>query len=1537
MKNFTAVLLSVTESVISNSKQSLTVKKSEAGSSRNYRANLFKNIPTRIFLWGFYGIFSSLMKSFAGGTMSIQKVLRRSRRYQSYPNVVTGSRVYLNAGKASILSRSLIGVLVASLFLGSNTTTLAQCTGVAGTVFRDFNLNGKRDNANEIGLAGVTVRAFKPDNTQAGSTVTTAADGTYSITGATGNLRVEFSGLPSGYVSGPDGTGSGTSIQFVAANSCTVNFGVNHPDDFCAKEGVQPKVAIPCYANGRFDATGTNGAGLEDALVSFPYNRTGDKATSGNEPFVLSKYSSIGSVWGVAYNKYKKTLFTTAFMKRHSGFGPQGIAGLYVIQNADNNGSGYTITGINLQTALGINAGTQPTRNLQTNKTSPSDDGGNAVFNAVGKMSFGDCELSTDGNTLYITNLFDKKIYVLNVTNPTSPSLITSYSVPNPGCTGTNEYAPFGLKFYRGKLYVGVVCTAESSQPAVPGTGYGQAGYNTRLLSSANLKASVYEMTTTGTFTNVLPAFALNFDRGLANSSSVSYSIWRPWVSTWSQIPDNIAQTYPQPILSDIEFDTDGSMILGFADRFSHQLGNANYPPGETYVETGRVEGDVMRATQSGSTWTIENNGSASGRTTLGTNKGGGPGGGEYYFGDLTIDHDEPAMGGLAFFPGTGEIMTTIAGPGNIFYSGGTRRMNNNTGDYLYTGAPIAWNNVSGYRLGYNGRPAPTGDYKLYNGSDPGTFGKASGLGDIEVFCSLAPLEIGNRIWRDFDRDGIQDAGEPGITGITVQLYRAGTLVGTTATDANGEYYFNDANVTGGLLPNTGYEIRVTTAQTNLNNTYLSPQNANSNNSDSIDSDAAIPSGQSYASITLTTGGYGESNHTYDIGYSPNCPTLSTPGPNGGNVTICSGQTPTLNLVVSNAGSQPLPVTTTLEWVAFTSAQADPYTSGATKIVLTPNRNLVDGTVTVNLSGLPANTGTTPITYYIYVCLKPVPDANNPNCRPFVAYTVTVNPIPAAPSSVNGGSVCRTGATASVSMSATCATGTTPVWYSSTSSTTELATGNAYTATGLTTSTTFFVGCRATTAPNCETAGANRSAVTATVIATPAAPTISLASGSNTSYCGSGSATLNATACTTGSLTWSNGATTTSITVAATTTPVTYTATCTLTGCTSSVSNGIIISLNTIPSGPGSNVTPASRCGDGSVTLGAVCATGQTPQWYSNNTTAGTPLATGNTYTVNITATTTYFVACKDNTTNCETTPANRTPVTATENVLPVAPAVGAVQGGAVCVSGVVTLTATCETNQVPEWYSNNTTAGTPLFAGNTYTPSVSITTTYFVGCKNNTTGCQTVPSNRTPVVATVNPNPSAPASNQVVNGSRCEQGAVSMSATCSSGQIPQWYSTNTGNSLLFAGNTYTPNVTTSTTYYVGCKNTTTGCETDAANRTPVTATINTNPPAPTGTNVTPGSRCEAGVVSLSAVCASGQGRTAVIGTVNPNLPAPASNQVVGASICAPGGSVTLTATCGTGQTPQWYNNNTTVGSPLATGNSYTVNISSTTTYYVGC
>ncbi|HBL28691.1 MAG TPA: hypothetical protein DD490_17790, partial [Acidobacteria bacterium] len=51
---------------------------------------------------------------------------------------------------------------------------------------------------------------------------------------------------------------------------------------------------------------------------------------------------------------------------------------------------------------------------------------------------------------------------------------------------------------------------------------------------------------------------------------------------------------------------------------------------------------------------------------------------------------------------------------------------------------------------------------------------------------------LGDRVWYDADGDEIQDGGETGLSGVTVELLNGGgVVIATTITGANGLYGFN--------------------------------------------------------------------------------------------------------------------------------------------------------------------------------------------------------------------------------------------------------------------------------------------------------------------------------------------------------------------------------------------------------------------------------------------------------------------------------------------------------------------------------------------------------------------------------------------------------------------------------------------------------------------------------------------------------------------------------------------------------------------------
>ncbi|HEX5341736.1 MAG TPA: SdrD B-like domain-containing protein [Duganella sp.] len=62
---------------------------------------------------------------------------------------------------------------------------------------------------------------------------------------------------------------------------------------------------------------------------------------------------------------------------------------------------------------------------------------------------------------------------------------------------------------------------------------------------------------------------------------------------------------------------------------------------------------------------------------------------------------------------------------------------------------------------------------------------------DLDAGIAVVQAKLGDTVWEDKNANGVQDAGEAGIAGVTVQLKNAaGTVVQTTTTGADGKYSF---------------------------------------------------------------------------------------------------------------------------------------------------------------------------------------------------------------------------------------------------------------------------------------------------------------------------------------------------------------------------------------------------------------------------------------------------------------------------------------------------------------------------------------------------------------------------------------------------------------------------------------------------------------------------------------------------------------------------------------------------------------------------
>ena len=565
--------------------------------------------------------------------------------------------------------------------------------------------------------------------------------------------------------------------------------------------------------------------------------------------------------------------------------------------------------------------------------------------------------------------------------------------------------------------------------------------------------------------------------------------------------------------------------------------------------------------------------------------------------------------------------------------------------------------------------------------------------------------------------------------------------------------------------------------------------------------------------------------------------------------------------------------------------------------------------------------------------------SNSSNCSAISNTLIaTVNARPSIVTTTPG-SVCGTG-TANIGAIASAGNIN---WYSAAIGGTSIGTGTSFITPSIATTTTYYTDA---TVNGCTTA--TRTAVAATVNLIP-----NISANTPASRCGIGTVTLAATASTgtinwysavTGGISIGTGISFTTPSISATTT---YYVDATANGCTTATRIAIAATVNAVPTITAN--TPASRCGTGTVNLGATASAGII-NWYSAAT-GGASLGTGTSFTTpSISTTTTYYVDAVAN--GCTT--ATRTAVTATVNTVPtITSSIPASR----CGTGTISLSAIASAGTI-NWYGA-ATGGTALGTGTSFTtPSISTTTTYYVDALNN--GCTA--ATRTAVTATVN---TAPTITSSIPASRCGTGTISLSAIASAGAI-NWYGSATGGTSLGTGASYnTPSISTTTTYYVDA--TANGCTT--VTRSAVTATINV---IPTITSSVDGSRCGTGTISLSAIASAGiinwygvstggtslgtgtsfttpsllsttnyyvdatsngcTTPTRILVVANVNNTPPTITSTLPGNRCGIG-TVILQATPSSG-TVSWYAS-ATGGTALATGNTFTTpTISTNTTYY---
>lgn len=862
-----------------------------------------------------------------------------------------------------------------TVFVGPAVATGAPITG---TVWLDINGDGQQSAPgfiDDVGHGGVYVYAY--DASGGSASAITDVNGDYSISVASldsGPFRVEMV-VPSGYSSAPMGSATETTVrQSIVSGSTDIDFAIEDSTTYCSSN---PRIAVSCFANGNGQSVGSAGWATsgKPSIKSFTFNDEGYPGKPGYvAPSTINTQAQTGAIYGLGYSRTTGYLYEGAFLRRHVGLGPGGTGAIYEV-NPD--------TGTVVRTLTVPSSGTAPTgRDLGANTNTSSRDIN--AFAAVGKVALGDVDVIGEGKTLFTTNLNTRELVRVDSLDTTSP-IYSSYAVPGsvvcPGGAADRMIFGLGSRVVAGldKVYVGVTCNGETGRVA------------------ANLVGKVIQFdVASNTFESEVLSFPLNYGKGCALVNSVFGNLgcsWNGWSNNYGnahsvQLVNEWYVASPQPLISDIQFDQSGAMVIGVADRGGWQWGHDNLPPMASVLffgspnmlhrsnqkHTAFAAGDQLRACPDGSGgFNLENNATCGSTSTAGASNNQGPGGGEFYWGDAisrtegasTLGHQELGLGAFAFVPGRTTMVSTITDP--FFTLDGVHDFRSNSvgiAKLAHVTDPATSQTAGGW----------VGSLELgIYGEGTNDFSKAGGLGDLEVLCENAPLEIGNFVWLDADQNGIQDPGEEPLGGVTVTLKDPGTeaVLATAITDTSGRYLFAsegvgnvvanswdgpnpgdddgtdaygivadpDANLNNGvygLTKATNYKLEFdpstttltpalnTLGLTNVSQLALTAvNNDGTTRGDLRDSDATKVSGVNQ--ISILTGSNADNNHSFDAGFYAvpiEVPTTTT-------TTTQPGQ-PTTSGPDGPGTSVPQTTPANVEGASLTSVFALPFTGSRT-------------------------------------------------------------------------------------------------------------------------------------------------------------------------------------------------------------------------------------------------------------------------------------------------------------------------------------------------------------------------------------------------------------------------------------------------------------------------------------------------------------------------------------------------------------------------------------------------------------------------------
>ncbi|MBK9270101.1 MAG: DUF11 domain-containing protein [Saprospiraceae bacterium] len=570
---------------------------------------------------------------------------------------------------------------------------------ISGSVFMDKNYNGSKDPLDH-GIPFVQLSAYSASGQLAASALTDL-NGSFTLTGLSDGLMYSVEIHKPNYLEhtrvGDHHIGD---VRFLQAPACESHFGLYKPVDYNLTSN--PNIAVTNFVGG---------ADLQSnhdvrTIVGLEQNFNSISPTQ-----KLAQKNQTGAIYGLAYNRTFQKLYASSFVKYGAVLGPLGTGGIYLLDRSSNTVSPF----VDLA-SFGIQTGS-------VNGLSAVDCN---YGNLVGKVGLGNMDISDDDRYLFVSNLYNKSLVVLPTENPSAGNVI-EIKIPDPGCNA-GDYVVSAIKYYNGFVYVGVTCTAETSQ------------------NESDCSFTVYEFSlVTRIFTPILYS---NFIKAYWPKDQRDFK----GISHW---------------LTDLDFNRFGEMVLGISDRKGHA-----YCLGLERLTNQR--GDILMAWKSPSGWVLEKGGYVNGRAGSGLNHLEGPGFGEFFGQDYWIVgpslHQEISNGTLAAMSSRDEVINVVFDPLYESFAGGLQR----------------YSAVDGKLLGAT---------QLYNATTS-VFGKASGLGDVEIMNEAVPIEIGNLVWHDKNSNGVQDADERGLAGIRISLYDHNCIrVASVLTSSTGTYLFDETNV----------------------------------------------------------------------------------------------------------------------------------------------------------------------------------------------------------------------------------------------------------------------------------------------------------------------------------------------------------------------------------------------------------------------------------------------------------------------------------------------------------------------------------------------------------------------------------------------------------------------------------------------------------------------------------------------------------------------------------------------------------------------